>query len=230
MSADRFAGCLLGGALGGAPIPMTLFTAEGLIRAEQRSRDRGFCDPVAVVANAYQRCRYTRTGEWTAFGERGWLADELRLRAPAHGDIAALLHIAPVGLIARSRELALELGNAIAGITGADPAAGTMAAIIHDLAHGLPLPDEVTVGGALQLAVECARAAERSSDGVSRALLRCGDRETATLTGQLLGTLVGAAGLPTAAIALRDVIERLARDLATITSGGRLRYEDYPPH
>jgi ADP-ribosylglycohydrolase len=34
---------------------MTLFTAEGLIRARQRHRNRGICDPAMVVWHAYLR-------------------------------------------------------------------------------------------------------------------------------------------------------------------------------
>lgn len=41
---------------------MTLFTAEGLLRAIVRLNGRGICDPVAVVKNAYQRWLKTQDG------------------------------------------------------------------------------------------------------------------------------------------------------------------------
>src|SRR5579885_827723 len=89
---ERFAGCLLGGAVGdalGAPVEfwtlaeirrrlgaagmtdylpaygrhgaitddtqMTLFTAEGVLRADNRGREKGIADPIALVHRAYLR-------------------------------------------------------------------------------------------------------------------------------------------------------------------------------
>jgi ADP-ribosylglycohydrolase len=135
--AGRFAGCLLGGAVGdalGAPVEfssmdeirrshgaggvtgylrsygrlgavtddtqMTLFTAEGLLRAEQRMRDRGLCNLDAALLRAYQRWLSTQVGSskvpWDpdfAGGESGWLVTEPFLRhrrAPGSTCLSAL--------------------------------------------------------------------------------------------------------------------------------------------
>ncbi len=68
---------------------MTLFTAEGLIRADHRAADRGICSTEAVLLGAYQRWLSTQTGagaeRWVAPIARGWLLDVAELfsqRAP----------------------------------------------------------------------------------------------------------------------------------------------------
>jgi hypothetical protein len=43
---------------------MTLFTADGLLRAECRRQERGRCSPVSVVYSAYLRWLHTQ-GEWS---------------------------------------------------------------------------------------------------------------------------------------------------------------------
>lgn len=62
---------------------MTLFTAEGLIRAFHRSVDRGVCSPEAVLMRAYQRWLATQErvveAKWKDPLERGWLLDEAAL-------------------------------------------------------------------------------------------------------------------------------------------------------
>ncbi len=136
---DRFAGCLLGGAVGdalGAPVEfdslgairrrfgsagvtgyvraygrlgavtddtqMTLFTAEGLIRAEHRHRDRGLVNLDSALARAYQRWLSTQVDPdqvpWDPdFGpgnRSGWLvANEFlrHRRAPGNTCVSALL-------------------------------------------------------------------------------------------------------------------------------------------
>lgn len=79
---------------------MTLFTAEGLIRASVRARSRGICHPPSVVHHAYLRWLYTQGVPWAqagaAFGGAdpdGWLALEQRLhrrRAPGNTCLSAL--------------------------------------------------------------------------------------------------------------------------------------------
>lgn len=80
---------------------MTLFTAEGLIRAEQRYAARGICHPPSVIRHAYSRWLDTQ-GEVLGAdaaelsledGARGWLVDEPVLRsrrAPGNTCLAAL--------------------------------------------------------------------------------------------------------------------------------------------
>jgi hypothetical protein len=68
---------------------MSLFTAEGLIRAQQRYRERGICNPVAVVFHAYLRWLLTQVQDprqvpWDPeFGDKvdGWLVEQRFLQA-----------------------------------------------------------------------------------------------------------------------------------------------------
>jgi ADP-ribosyl-[dinitrogen reductase] hydrolase len=76
---------------------MTLFTAEGLIRAQHRTMDRGNRSPPVVILAAYQRWLSTQTGseleQWRDPLQRGWLIDvpELRARrAPGNTCLSAL--------------------------------------------------------------------------------------------------------------------------------------------
>ncbi len=79
---------------------MTLFTAEGLMRAAARERERGMCDTVAVVDHAYARWLRTQgevPGRWTNtdMGPEvdGWLARVPQLqarRAPGTTCLAAM--------------------------------------------------------------------------------------------------------------------------------------------
>jgi ADP-ribosylglycohydrolase len=79
---------------------MTLFTAEGFIRALARYRDRGICHPPAVVWRAYLRWLVTQDGNAPVpadFGPQalgsGWLVHEPVLhheRAPGTTCLAAL--------------------------------------------------------------------------------------------------------------------------------------------
>jgi ADP-ribosylglycohydrolase len=87
---------------------MTLFTAEGLMRAEARWQDRGICHPASVVHHAYQRWLLTqgRTSKLiTSLQEGpspwpdGWLIAEKELwsqRAPGNTCLAALEEAADV--------------------------------------------------------------------------------------------------------------------------------------
>jgi ADP-ribosyl-[dinitrogen reductase] hydrolase len=76
---------------------MTLFTAEGLIRARHRAIDRGVCSPTVVLLGAYQRWFATQTEEglerWQDPLYRGWLLDVPELsaaRAPGNTCLSAL--------------------------------------------------------------------------------------------------------------------------------------------
>lgn len=80
---------------------MTLFTAEGLIRALRRFDSKGICHPPSVVRHAYLRWLHTQgypwyqvrnTFDWVEEPD-GWLVAERRLhirRAPGHTCISAL--------------------------------------------------------------------------------------------------------------------------------------------
>ncbi|MCM2270116.1 MAG: ADP-ribosylglycohydrolase family protein [Thermoanaerobaculia bacterium] len=82
---------------------MTLFTAEGLIRAQVRRAQRGICHPPSVVWHAYLRWLATQGDSWREIGGRfysddnrepdGWLVGERWLharRAPGSTCLAAL--------------------------------------------------------------------------------------------------------------------------------------------
>lgn len=76
---------------------MTLFTGEGLLRASQRSLDRGLCSTETVLLRAYHRWLSTqersRSDAWRDPLQRGWLLDvpELHVRrAPGNTCLSAL--------------------------------------------------------------------------------------------------------------------------------------------
>lgn len=129
---------------------MTLFTAEGLLRAMVRYRMRGFCNPRAVVAYSYLRWLRTQ-GEpaaLTAPGD-GWLYRQQDLhqrRAPGNTCLSALrqmriiaqpaqnnskgcggiMRVAPVGLMPAATnntapEKAFDLAVEIAALTHGHP-------------------------------------------------------------------------------------------------------------
>ncbi len=79
---------------------MTLFTAEGMIRASVRGRSKGITDTAGVVHHAYLRWLHTQGYPWEEVGGAhrgdppdGWLVDERRLhhqRAPGNTCLSAL--------------------------------------------------------------------------------------------------------------------------------------------
>ncbi|MBN2621813.1 MAG: ADP-ribosylglycohydrolase family protein [Acidimicrobiales bacterium] len=79
---------------------LTLFTAEGLVRAAIRYQDKGICHPASVVHHAYLRWLHTQGVSWDTAGRRfgsdapdGWLVGEGRLRrrrAPGNTCLSAL--------------------------------------------------------------------------------------------------------------------------------------------
>lgn len=75
----------------------------------------------------------------------------------------------------------------------------------------------------LGIALFCALRAESFEHGVRLAVNHGGDSDsTGSLTGQLLGTLLGVDSIPNRwvdQVELRDIIEELARDLVGVTQG-----------
>jgi ADP-ribosylglycohydrolase len=111
---------------------MTLFTAEGLIRASVRGRSRGICHPPAVVHHAYRRWLHTQRAAEAAAGRRaapkkrgakrpppesepvidGWLVTQSVLhhrRAPGATCLAALE--SPLGAQLRASNLSKGCGG-----------------------------------------------------------------------------------------------------------------------
>jgi len=161
---------------------MALFTAEGLLRADNCARTRGHCDVPAIVHRAYLRWLITQgerlPGSMHEDVESGWLIGVEALhcrRAPGgtclstlvsgrKGSVAqpinnskgcgGIMRIAPVGL--SDSEDAFSLGCELAAITHGHPcgylAAGFLAALIA----------AVVDGSTLEVAIESARAELRS--------------------------------------------------------------------
>ena len=128
---------------------MTLFTAEGLLRAITRRRHRGICHPASMIHRAYIRWLRTQ-GDWSRanFSQDemdGWLIEAPGLhsrRAPGNTCLSALrgeemgemqrplnnskgcggvMRVAPVGLVAKDEAQAFSLGCEAAAITHGHP-------------------------------------------------------------------------------------------------------------
>ncbi len=167
---------LLGGSLGVAEITddtqMTLFTAEGILRAETRGNLKGICHPPTVVYHAYLRWLFTQDQVKISRGSTydGWLIGIPELhnrRAPGNTCLSALrslemgqrdhplnnskgcggvMRVAPAGLF-YPVDSAFDLGADFAAITHSHPSgylsAGTLAYLIACLMEGMPLPGAV---------------------------------------------------------------------------------------
>lgn len=182
---------------------MTLFTVEGLIRAAQRARDRGICDPNAVLRHAYWRWLTTQGYEWDRIAFEGdepggWLIEERTLhslRAPGNTCVSALravpddlraqndskgcggvMRSAPVGL---ARDLdPFEYGCSFAAITHGHPtgqlASGAFALTVRRLCEGTNL--ETAARDALRrLADEGERQSSETIDALEAALATAAD-------------------------------------------------------
>jgi ADP-ribosyl-[dinitrogen reductase] hydrolase len=153
---------------------MTLFTAEGLIRAQARLERKGICNPVAVVRHAYLRWLLTHHEEpaqgTDGIGRDGWLfqvPDLWSRRAPGNTCLSALkepgadfqagnnskgcggvMRVAPVGLVAGNADIAFGLGCATAYVTHGHPSgylsAGHLAAVINGMVAGLSIQDAIS--------------------------------------------------------------------------------------
>ncbi len=144
---------------------MTLFTAEGLIRASVRSRSRGICHPPTVVWRAYLRWLATQENAGPSPDTDGWLAAQPLLYArrapgnacmsglrmpemgtPAHPanpiskGCGAVMRSAPFGLLPKGPEAAWALAAECAVLTHGHPsgylAAAAFAWIINAVVDG----------------------------------------------------------------------------------------------
>lgn len=148
---------------------MTIFTAEGLLRAENRRVNKGVCYLPTVVFHAYQRWLltqgYPRVEDYEWIYD-GWLLEVKELharRAPGNTCISALLsgkqgsmerpinnskgcggvmRVAPVGLFCR-KEVSFEMAAEIAALTHGHPSgylsAGALAYLIALIIEGREL-------------------------------------------------------------------------------------------
>jgi ADP-ribosylglycohydrolase len=128
---------------------MTLFTAEGLLRAVARQRHKGVCHPASVIYHAYIRWLRTqgerRPSHFSQDEMDGWLIGVKGLhsrRAPGNTCLSALhgeemgemqrplnnskgcggvMRVAPVGLVAENQKQAFSLGCEAAAVTHGHP-------------------------------------------------------------------------------------------------------------
>lgn len=172
---------------------MTLFVAEGLIRARQRQAERGLASITDCVQHALVRWYATQTGEPTR--DPGWLSHVRGLharRAPGNTCMSALaalarnrtltrarndskgcgavMRAAPFGLACTSRTQAFELARDTGAMTHGHPSgtqsAGYLAALVFDVARGASLPEAMTHADALL-------AGERDNGELIAILARC---------------------------------------------------------
>lgn len=152
---------------------LTLFTAEGILRAKTRMQTKGLCQPRMVVYHAYQRWLltqgYPKVPEFDWIYD-GWLLDVQTLyaqRAPGVSCLTALrseergtmqepintskgcggvMRVAPAGLFYR-REDAFQMGAEFAALTHGHPSgylsAGALAYLIDALIEGIDLETAV---------------------------------------------------------------------------------------
>lgn len=143
---------------------MTLFTAEGLIRAMVRLTHKGVVDPPGIVAYAYQRWLHTQGEKCNKFalekGLQGWLVGVNALhhrRAPGNTCLSALrawnqdearndskgcgtvMRSAPFGFFGASGEMAFKCAAITHGHPEAKSSAAIFAEIIRLLVRGYEL-------------------------------------------------------------------------------------------
>jgi ADP-ribosylglycohydrolase len=162
---------------------MTLFTAEGLIRAHQRFSDRGICNVPAVIERGYLRWLSTQgekvDREWfyPGHGPDGWLVSlpELHscrapgntclsaLRAGLSGDsprrnnskgCGAVMRMAPVGLVAGEP---FDLGCRAGWITHGSSAATTSTSMTSQTTSCSRSPSRTAAASRLSRACAAAR-------------------------------------------------------------------------
>lgn len=149
---------------------MTLFTAEGLLRAATRSSEKGICHLPSVVFNAYQRWLATQGYQAKCVQLDGWLigVSELhQVRGPGNTCLSALqsgrmgnmcapinnskgcggvMRSAPVGLFCRT-DTAFKNACECAALTHGHPSgylsAGVLAHIISSIIEGMEIEDAV---------------------------------------------------------------------------------------
>lgn len=152
---------------------MTLFTAEGLLRAQARLVNRGICNPVTVVYNAYQRWMYTQGYHKIKRQEsiyNAWLLGIKELyarRAPGNSCLTSLeslrigsleypinnskgcggvMRVAPIGLLV-NKENVFDLACECAALTHGHPngylPAGALSYVISELIGGADIENAI---------------------------------------------------------------------------------------
>ncbi len=217
---------------------MSLFTAEGLIRAMVRYADRGICHPPTVVHRAYLRWAKTQGLDvQSPVDLDGWLVgvrDLWSCRAPGNTCLAALrdatalgqpaanaskgcgapMRIAPIGL-GVERERAFELAAEIAALTHGHPTAAHASGFLAALIAGLRQADDLdsAIDWAMRALVrEPGHAETRRAVERARALAASG-RPDATKVESLGGGWVAEEAL---AIALYSVLTTSSLEAAVV--------------
>ncbi len=167
--------------------------------------------PSGYLAAAYFAAVIFDVARSTSLVEAMERADELLVREAGHEEVAAV--------IATVRTLAA------AGPPGPAAIESVGQGWVAEEALGIALLCALTVADGTPEA--CARALWRS-------VVHKGDSDsTGSLTGNLLGAMFGTACLPDPwrrEVELRDLVQRIARDLHTVSVEGKtLDHEDYPP-
>lgn len=144
---------------------MTLFTAEGVLRADVRWHLKGICHPASVIHHAYIRWLHTQGershSQFSREEMDGWLIAVEALhshRAPGITCLSALrggtmgtvdrplnhskgcggvMRAAPIGLVARTEEAAFTLGCEAAAITHGHPSGYYSAGCFTAVVHNL---------------------------------------------------------------------------------------------
>ena len=168
---------------------MTLFTAEGMIRALVRLGEKGITDFRTVVHHAYLRWLHTQGRDWASIpaapgsAPDGWLVGETGLhhrRAPGNTCLSALgsgvagtttepinnskgcggvMRAAPIGLLAANVEGAFTMGCQSAAITHGHPSGWLSAGVLAGAVTAI-------LGGAeVREAVEATRPSLESQPG-----------------------------------------------------------------
>jgi ADP-ribosylglycohydrolase len=173
---------------------MTLFTAEGLIRASVRGRTKGICHPPSVVRHAYLRWLHTQGLSWEEarhgeFGDQpdGWLVGERRLhrrRAPGNTCLSAL-STRQFGTCDEPLNDSKGCGGVMrvapVGLFVPDPAESfALASELAALTHGHPSGwiSAGAFGAMISCIVDGASVRDAVADGLSRARARRGHEET----------------------------------------------------
>jgi ADP-ribosyl-[dinitrogen reductase] hydrolase len=193
---------------------MTLFTCEGLIRANVRGRSRGVVHAPSMVHRAYLRWLHTQGELLDTEGLEGWLVTDPRLHrreapgntclsALASGDMGTVdapingskgcggvMRAAPAGLFTScGPHDTYQLGCDIAAVTHGHPlgwqSAGALAVIIRAIVDGMPL-NEAVAAAMYATFPEMSAVLENAADVAARGL-----PDASTVDEQLGGGWVG---------------------------------------
>lgn len=192
---------------------MTLFTAEGLLRAVCRGRLKGICHAPTAFHFAYLRWLKTQGYECPGDGFR--TATEDLPRFDPDGTM-------PNGWLSTVRELRVQRGP------GNTCLAALRSGRFGRVEDREPINDSKGCGGVMR----AAPAAGTFREGVLLAVNHGGDSDsTGSIAGNILGAALGRSAIPAPwleRLELRDVIEQVAADLVTEFEESAEWWRKYP--